>query len=77
MEKKKKDDLIENTKKDQKKDKIKVKNKLFFFKFKPQDQGVGMYKEPKKRLKLIAIRPDKLNLSKPPQPLQVGTLTLE
>ncbi len=40
-------------------------------------EQVGKRQEKRKKLKLIAIRPDKINLTKPPQPVQIGTLVLK
>lgn len=41
-----------------------------------QEQVGEPVRERKKKLKLVVIRPDKLNLTKPPPELVIGTLKL-
>ena len=58
----------------------KLKNRMTTYAIKPRVEELALMeanKPVKKKLKLLSVRPDKINISNPPKPFQVGSLVLE
>jgi hypothetical protein len=74
MPPKRDDDLKENVRKDMKKRRKKLTESEQGFQ--TIEQTGPQSNQRKKKLKLVLIRPDKLNLTKPPPEVRIGTIKL-
>lgn len=75
MPPKRDDDLKENVRKDMKKRRKKLTQQEQGFQ--TIEQTGPQSNQRRKKLKLVLIRPDKLNLTKPPPEVRIGTIKLE